>query len=269
MTKKLTFTQSQVDSIAAALGHAADGLTHSEIEHLLRVAKLTDGGPGTNKVIRLQAAFVENQNRRGDRIHILAFIRFAMKPERYLGNEARYEVLRASLNRAIAFGGLSCDKTGALVAQEAVSTISAAEGRAKELRSDLVLRSVHSDVLSFCRAELLQDNYFHATLEAVKSVAAKIRDKTGLDDDGAVLCDQAFGGEIPRIAINTLSNKSERDEQKGFCNLVKGVFGMFRNTTAHEARIHWIMDKEDAEDLFSLLSLIHRRIDKGRIAPRV
>jgi len=39
---------------------------------------------------------------------------------------------------------------------------------------------------------------------------------------------------------------------------VKGVFGMFRNPTAHEARVLWRMSKEDAEDLLSIASLIHR-----------
>jgi hypothetical protein len=38
---------------------------------------------------------------------------------------------------------------------------------------------------------------------------------------------------------------------------------------AHEARINWPMTKEDAEDLFSLVSLIHRRLDAARKPPRV
>ena len=46
--------------------------------------------------------------------------------------------------------------------------------------------------------------------------------------------------------------------------LVKGVFGMFRNPTAHEARVLWRMSKEDAEDLLSIASFIHRRIDAAR-----
>jgi hypothetical protein len=35
-------------------------------------------------------------------------------------------------------------------------------------------RQVHGDVLLFCRAELLQDNYFHAVFEATKSVAGRL-----------------------------------------------------------------------------------------------
>lgn len=96
-----------------------------------------------------------------------------------------------------------------------------------------------------------------------------MRSLTGLTDDGATLVDRALSGEKPLIAINGFQSKSEQDEQKGFANLVKGTFGMFRNPTAHEARIKWAMKKEDAEDLFSVVSLIHRRLDSSHMPPRV
>lgn len=131
------------------------------------------------------------------------------------------------------------------------------------------MRGVHEDVLRFCRSELLVDNYFHATLEAVKSIADKLRSRTGLDDDGATLVDRVFGGDQPMLVINQFTTKSERDEQKGFGNLLKGVIGMFRNPTAHEAKIKWEMAREDAEDLLTLASIIHRRIDAARMPPRV
>jgi len=71
------------------------------------------------------------------------------------------------------------------------------------------------------------------------------------------------------LAINPLKTESEKGEQKGFANLLRGTFGMFRNTTAHEARINWPMTKDDAEDLLSLVSLIRRRLDAARMPPRV
>lgn len=105
--------------------------------------------------------------------------------------------------------------------------------------------------------------------EAVKSVADKMRMRTGLADDGATLVDRVFSGNPPLLAINVLSTASERSEQSGFANLVRGTFGMFRNPTAHEARIHWAMSKEDAEDLLSIVSLIHRRLDAAHMPARV
>lgn len=62
---------------------------------------------------------------------------------------------------------------------------------------DLTRRGVHPDVLRFCRAELVANNYFHAMLEATKSIADKLRAKTGLTEDGANLVDAALAGSTP------------------------------------------------------------------------
>lgn len=263
------FTQSQLEATAAALADTDEGLTGSEISHLLATCRMSDPTPGITKRHRLYNAFAESQNGCQDRRAILAFIRKAMKPERYARNPERFEPMRTNLNRALLFAGLAVDSTGTLSSTESAKTLPEAERRAQELRDDLTARGVHPDVLRFCRAELVVDDYFHAVLEATKSIADKIRDRTGLTDDGAVLVDRTLGSDLPMLAINDLSSESARGEQRGFANLVKGVFGMFRNPTAHAARIHWAMNKSDAEDLLSLASLIHRRLDVALMPTRV
>lgn len=257
------FTQEQLEAVAGALGDTDGGLTGTEIGQIFELAKLTDPGPDT-KWRRIYNAFAASQNAVQDRRCVLAFIRFAMKPARYSRQPGRYEPMRSNLNRALAFAGLVVTEAGELKAAKAATTLAEAQRRARDLRSDLETRNVHPDVLRFCRAELLADDYFHAVQEAVKSVADKIRAKTGLSLDGSPLVDSALAGDVPLLAINARSTSSERSEQSGFANLVRGTFGMFRNPTAHEARIHWPMSKEDAEDLLSLVSLIHRRLDKTR-----
>lgn len=213
---------------------------------------------------RLHNAFVERQNYSKNRRAIVEFIRQAMKPERYAKQPERFEPLRASLNRALAFSGIAVSAAGELTAVGRAETLTEAQRRADELRADLTRRRVHPDVLRFCRAELVADNYFHAVLEATKSIADKLRMKSHLTEDGAKLVDMALCGSTPRVAINDLTTESQRSEQSGFANLLKGTFGMFRNPTAHEARVLWAMSKEDAEDLLSLASLIHRRLDAAR-----
>ena len=52
-------------------------------------------------------------------------------------------------------------------------------------------------------------------------------------------------------------------EHKGFANLIKGVFGMFRNTTAHSPKVIWNMKEDDALDILSTISLIHRKLDSN------
>jgi uncharacterized protein (TIGR02391 family) len=263
------FSQEQLQAIADALGDTNDGLTGSEIAHLLVSCKIDDIDPTLTKRNRLYNAFANDQNRRQDRRPILGFIRKAMKPERFVRCSDRFEPMRARLNQALAFAGLAVDAAGTLAKVEMARTLSEAQRRAQELRADLTTRGVHPDVLRFCREELLADNYFHAVMEAVKSVADKLRVRTGLTDDGAALVDRTLTGDPPMLAINPLKTESEKSEQKGFAHLLRGTFGMFRNTTAHEARINWPMTKDDAEDLFSLVSLIHRRLDAANMPPRV
>ncbi|RUW02781.1 TIGR02391 family protein [Mesorhizobium sp. M1A.F.Ca.IN.022.05.2.1] len=262
-------TQDQLQAIADALADTSEGLTGSEIAFLLQSCRIKDTDASMTKRHRLYNAFAHEQNQRKDRTPILAFIRKAMKPTRFAREPHRFEPMRANLNRALAFAGMSVDASGKLLSAVQVGTLGEAERRARELREDLLSRGVHPDVLIFCKEELLHDNYFHAVLEAVKSVADKVRKRTGLVDDGAALVDRVFGGNPPMLAINSLRTKSEQDEQKGFTNLLKGAFGMFRNPTAHEARVNWMMSKDDAEDLLSLVSLIHRRIDAATMPPRI
>ncbi len=259
------FTREQITALSDALGDTTTGLTGSEISDLLHASKIHDVDPSLTKRFRLFNALVNDQNKRQSRTHILAFIRKSMNPARFAREPARYEPLRSSVNRALLFSGLIVDASGSIQTAKQATTLSEAEQRANDLRTGLTARGVHPDVIEFCRAELVADNYFHAVLEAVKSVADKIRNRTGLPDDGGALIDKSFGGDDPVLRINSLSSESEKSEQKGFCNLIKGTFGMFRNTTAHAAKIHWLIDKTDAEDLLSLLSLIHRRIDSAKL----
>nr|WP_298690164.1 TIGR02391 family protein [uncultured Dongia sp.] len=264
-----TFNQIEVESIADALGDTEIGLTGTEIGHLLHTLSMTDPDPGITKRKRLHNALAADQNKRGNRRGILEFIRRAMAPGRWLNKQVEFERLRERLNQALSLIGLEVEESGSVATADAARTITDAHKRASNLKANLILREIHPDVLVFCKAELLNDNYFHAVLEAVKSVGDKLRSRTGLQDDGVALVNRALSGDFPMLAINPRVTKSEQDEQKGFANLIVGIFGMFRNPTAHEAKIKWSMNKEDAEDLLSLVSLVHRRLDAATMPSRI
>jgi hypothetical protein len=127
------FSQSELEAIAAALADTSEGLTGSEIGHLLATLKMADPSPEQTKWRRLHNAFVERQNISHNRRAILEFIRQAMKPERYVKRAERFERLRANLNRALAFSGLAVDAAGRIDAVDRAETISQAERRANEL----------------------------------------------------------------------------------------------------------------------------------------
>ncbi len=257
-------SESQLLAIAKALGDTEQGLTGPEIGDLLQLCRIPDEMANATKWKRIYYTLWNRQCADGDRTATLAFIRKAMKPERYLTDPRRFAVLRVNVSRALSFAGLSVAEDGSLSRVQAATTIAEAERRADELRASLLARKVHPDVLNFCRAELLQDNYFHAVLEATKSVFDKIRTLSETTFDGAQLVDRVFGLPTPILAINDLASDSERSEHTGFATLVKGAYGMFRNPTAHEARVKWKMSRADAEDLLSLVSLVHRRLDQSR-----
>ena len=52
-------------------------------------------------------------------------------------------------------------------------------------------------------------------------------------------------------------------------NLLKGVFGTFRNTTAHVPKVTWEINEQDALDILSMISLIHRKLDKAVEAKKI
>lgn len=70
------------------------------------------------------------------------------------------------------------------------------------------------------------------------------------------------------LALNRLHTETERSEQTGLMNLMKGMFGTFRNVTAHAPRVSWVITEQDALDLLTIASLLHRRIDAAVSTPR-
>lgn len=68
---------------------------------------------------------------------------------------------------------------------------------------------------------------------------------------------------MPFLAFNSLRTDTEKSEQSGLTNLFVGMFGAFRNVTAHGPKISWNMTEQDALDLLTLVSLLHRRLDNA------
>jgi uncharacterized protein (TIGR02391 family) len=187
-----------------------------------------------------------------------------MNPVSYARNQQAFEWRRDELNVVLAFSGFYIREDGKVVHSTRESTLTGARARAGRMRAALEHRNVHPEVLKYCRAEFIQENYFHAVLEAVKGVAERIRVLSGLVSDGAELINEAFGIKAPILAINALVTDSEKSEHKGFGQLLIGLFGMVRNPTAHAPKIIWPMPEEDALDILTLVSLVHRKLDRAR-----
>lgn len=174
------FSETHLERICEVLGDTSSGLAGSEIGRILRDLNIHDPQPTMTKRHRLYDALLTRQRRDKCGNAVAALICRAMDPVRYTGSPEYFESKRQELNQVLAFSGYSLGEDGNLKRQTAARTLTEAEERAGRLKGELRRRGVHAGVLAFCRSELLQQNYFHAVFEATKSVADKIRTKSGL-----------------------------------------------------------------------------------------
>lgn len=239
------------------------GLTGEQIGYLLRDCRLKDVSPEMTKWKRLFNALVEAQNRHGVGNHLIMFINRAMDPVSYARDGATFEWRRTELNVVLSFSGYAVADHGRVVRAKAETTLKGARARAGALRSRLEDRQAHPEVLKYSRAELLEDNYFHAVLEAIKGLAERIRGMSGQTTDGAELVNKVFSVQTPILAFNELRTETEKSEQKGITNMLVGLFGGIRNPTAHAPRLTWPMTELDALDILSLVSFLHRKLDNA------
>jgi len=261
--KRKPFSSGDLEALCKVLADTDTGLTGTEIAHTLAQINIVDIDPTITKWKRLYNALAEDQNKRQSGNKVLSFVATALQPTRYINDRDHYDLMLRGVNIVLAFYGLEFRDDGKFHTIKPVSTLAEAEKRAQKFTTSVSDRNLHKDLLRFCRAELLQDNYFHAVLEAIKSVASKVRSMTGLNSDGAQLIDDAFGGPDPILKINAFKTYTEKSEQRGFTNLAKGLFGTFRNPTAHAPKIEWNLQEQDALDLFTLASYVLRRIDNS------
>jgi uncharacterized protein (TIGR02391 family) len=259
------FSASMIEEVCKVL---ADAVTGPQIPNLIAPLKVSEppGDERNTKWKRLFNAVAERQNRQQDGRPLIRLVTDIMAPVRFNSVE-QFERCRIAVNGKLLLSGYEVHADGKVGRAVAATTVQEAQQRADDLRTELARRNVHSDVIGFCRPELLERNYFHAVLEACKSVAEKLRNLSGLGGDGAQLVDAACGLSAggPKVAFNSLATEWEESEHKGLAMMMKGVFSTFRNPAAHAPKIKWATSRADALDMLTLASMLHRRLDTAVI----
>ena len=262
MTARKCFTPAILEGISQILGDTDNDLTGSEIHRFLLQAKIEDIDYSITKRKRLYNAFANFQNTQKCSNNILNFISLVLSPARYVNNKDEFERIRGLVNQQLAFVGYYLKEDGKYREIEKASTISDVQIKADNLKKELEQRNAHNEIFKYCKVELLQNNYFHSVFEANKGLFERIRDLSGLSTDGNALIEEAFSSN-PYLIINNFTTQSEKDEHKGFCNILKGICSMFRNTTSHEAKIYWEITEQDALEVLGIISYCHRRLDNA------
>ena len=244
--------------LAEHLGECATG---GRIDEVFESQGIADGSEQSTKWRRLYWALKELQRRDNAATGVLAFVEDYLAPVRYSKEIDKFEEHREGLNRILSFSGIEYGEDGKFRHREAVRTLSEADDRASKIRAKFKGRTLHPEVLKYCRAEMMQENYFHAVLEATKGLAERIREMSAVDGDGPKLVDRVFLGGRPLLALSSLRTETEWSQQRGFAALLKGCFAAVRNPLAHEPKILW-EGEEDTADYLSLVSLLHRKLDE-------
>lgn len=259
-TRRKCLTQAVLEGISKILGDTNNGLTGSEIQYLLTQCQIEDIDSQNTKWKRIYSAFANYQNKNGCSNEILRFIGFALAPAKYVNNQYEFAEKRNAINQQLAFIGYQLNETGKFSQTKQVNTISEAQQKAINLKTTLENRNAHAAIFKYCKAELLDNNYFHAVFEANKGLFDRIRELSLHNEDGNKLIEYVFSSN-PVLIINNYQTKSEKDEHTGFCNILKGLCGMFRNPEAHEPKISWTVSEQDALEILSMVSYCHRRLD--------
>lgn len=257
----MIFEQPILEGICRVLGEYASG---TQITTYLAQLNITDvDGPQCTKWRRLYSTFAAHQNHFQDNTKILEYICLECAPSRYADNEDNYIKLLEQINLQLAFCGLELLQNGRIQKIDKAETISDAQKKATNLKIKLEQRDTHSMIFQYCKSELLQNNYFHAVFEAMKGLMQRIRIISGSSLDGTKLIEYIFSKE-PVLIINNFQTQSEKDEHAGFCNILRGLCGMFRNTEAHEPKVTWEISEQDALEILSMVSYCHRRLDASQ-----
>lgn len=121
------------------------------------------------------------------------------------------------------------------------------------------------EAIERCSGQLLRDGHYkQAAFEAYICVIEAVKAKSKLRLDGDALMNSAFGcdNRTPVLQMNDLRTDADRDEQKGFMFLFKGVVGL-RNSKAHSNRL--FTDPARAHEYLALASLLLRILENASV----
>ena len=103
--------------------------------------------------------------------------------------------------------------------------------------------------------------YTSAILEAIHYLTDILRERAGVDGDGYKLVGQALGGNSPRLRINKFQTETEKGEQKGFEDLLRGFYQAIRNPRSHEQMID---SQQNADSLILFINYVVNVINKAK-----
>src|SRR6476661_8285011 len=122
----------------------------------------------------------------------------------------------------------------------------------------------HPEIARVSAKLLSEGNFRQAELDAFIHVIAKVKEQTGLQNEGDDLMNRSFSPDnrVPLVQFNDLRNEADKSEQRGIWNLFKGIVGL-RNFKAHIVKA--FDNPHRAHEYLALASLLMRLLDNATV----
>ena len=238
-------------------------ITGSQITTMLTTFGLPIGDVTYTKWRRLSAILINACTYRRSLRPVFDSIEYVCVPSKYIDTPESWKMLKKNINKTLIFKGFELDDSGKVQKTEEVKTFKDAQVRLQSLEERLKNIDVHPLVSKYCTEELLEENYFHAILEASKGIFHRIREMTGSTLDSGRLIEECFKKSNPAIIIseNKLQSDEELSAYQGLKHLLLAIAQLYRNTNAHSLKIYNPNDLNDAITALTLMSLAHNLLD--------
>lgn len=148
---------------------------------------------------------------------------------------------------------------GSVLALPVPKTLSLEDGLSKDEGGTARFRRavVEPEIVEVARDLFASGHYSIAVAEAYKALDKFIAARSGLQQSGVVLMDQAFSPKSPRLFWSDRLTASEKDEQRGYHQIFSGVMLGIRNPATHE--FGWVDDVDLALELLLMAQHLLRK----------
>jgi uncharacterized protein (TIGR02391 family) len=119
---------------------------------------------------------------------------------------------------------------------------------------------IHPELWQALAGRYQNEDYKNAILDAMRYLSDLLRNKTNLSGDGVALVGQALGGNAPKLRLNKLQTQTEKDVQKGFEQLLRGLYQGIRNPRTHEQNTD---DQETADAIIYFINYLLGILDQS------
>ncbi|MEX1377681.1 MAG: TIGR02391 family protein [Eubacteriales bacterium] len=266
----ISLNPQQIEALCSVIGDTSEGLTKGEIEHVLNNTgiKLVDDGKnaysfGLSKKKWLFNCLAGEINTSKNTEKVCALIENVLNPVNFTNESKRgkYRYLLEGINKVLILNGFEVNQNGKIQKVAKATSLSEVDRRVNELNAKLYHRAIHDEVTKYCIKDYLRKDYYDAVFEASKGLAQRVREITGLTDDGGQLFQTAFAKNDPYLFFNTMKTDSEVSEFIGLKELLQSIFHLVRNPAAHTPKINWKTDETKALDVLTLISFAHKYLD--------